>query len=419
MKRLAFFSPLNPLKTGVSDYSEAVLPLLAHWFDIDVFIDDYTPSNESIVRQFEIVNYREFERLRTVRRYDASIYQMGNSLFHTYVRDSLLRFSGVTVLHDVMLHHFAVERMLETDNASLYVREMAYAHGQAGAVLARDAIRGRRPYPIFDIALHERAVDASRSVIVHSRYAAREIQKSRPDAVVSCVPMIESMPSGVPSEALVRSLRERLAIPSDAFVVASFGRLAQPKRIDRLMEAILRLQTRKPNIICLLVGDVAPLFDLQALIQSSGVASRVICTGHLSSEEFCAAFYLADVAVNLRFPTAGETSASAIQLLGHGVPLLVSEIGAFSELPNDVCIKIPVGECEVEALEIALHALAINPVLRTAMGQAARRFVAESHSPGRVMHGYLEHLERSRSARRSSHHVPAILAESISGMGLS
>ena len=39
--RLAFFSPLSPKPSGISDYSEALLPHLAqHVERIDVFIED-------------------------------------------------------------------------------------------------------------------------------------------------------------------------------------------------------------------------------------------------------------------------------------------------------------------------------------------------------------------------------------------
>jgi glycosyltransferase involved in cell wall biosynthesis len=400
VKRLAFFSPLNPMQTGVSDYSEALLPLLARWFDIDVFIDDYVPTNESVNRQFEIIHYREYKRLRVVRHYAATLYHMGNSVFHNYIYKTLLRFAGVTVLHDLVLHHFFVERTAEGGDVSAYVRELAYAHGQAGAVLARDATRGHRPYPLFEVPLHERVVDASQSVIVHSRYAAQRLQKSRPNALVSHIPMIATMPPMGRDNDLPQSLRVRWGIARDAFVVASFGRISPPKRIGSLLMAMARLQGEIPEMICLLIGAVTPHYDLAAVVQVSGLADRVISTGHLAPAEFRAAFALADVAVNLRFPTAGETSASAMQLLGYGIPVLVSDIGAFAELPDTACIKIPTGDSEVDALEAALRALAFNSGLRLELRNSARSFVAEHHSPERVAQGYLEHFERTWTPRR-------------------
>ena len=57
-----------------------------------------------------------------------------------------------------------------------------------------------------------------------------------------------------------------------------------------------------------------------------------------------------DVLVNLRSPTMGETSGSVIRGLSLGKPMLVSDLGWFSELPDDVVLKIPVDEYEVPTI---------------------------------------------------------------------
>ena len=54
-----------------------------------------------------------------------------------------------------------------------------------------------------------------------------------------------------------------------------------------------------------------------------------------------------DVLVNLRSPTMGETSGSVIRGLALGKPMLVSDVGWFSELPDGVALKIPVDDYEV------------------------------------------------------------------------
>ena len=51
--------------------------------------------------------------------------------------------------------------------------------------------------------------------------------------------------------------------------------------------------------------------------------------------------------VSLRWPTMGETSAAAVRALSLGKPLVVSDVGAFRELPDEVAIKVPVGEGEI------------------------------------------------------------------------
>ena len=68
-----------------------------------------------------------------------------------------------------------------------------------------------------------------------------------------------------------------------------------------------------------------------------------------------------DVLVNLRSPTMGETSGSVIRGLSLGKPMLVSDVGWFSELPDGVALKIPVDEYEVATIAAALELAAGMP----------------------------------------------------------
>jgi hypothetical protein len=77
------------------------------------------------------------------------------------------------------------------------------------------------------------------------------------------------------------------------------------------------------------------------------------------------------VLVNLRSPTMGETSAMVVRALSLGKPLVVSDVGWFSELPDEVAVKVPVDEGETAGLVHALERLAGDPVYRERMGKAA------------------------------------------------
>jgi hypothetical protein len=91
-----------------------------------------------------------------------------------------------------------------------------------------------------------------------------------------------------------------------------------------------------------------------------------------------------DVHVNLRSPTMGETSGTAIRALVLGKPLVVSDVGWFSELPGDVALKVPVGAAESADLAAALGLLADRPDLRLAMGAGAQELARTTHDLDRV-----------------------------------
>src|SRR6185295_12431733 len=80
---LAYFSPLNPQPSGISDYSEELLPCLAAEAEITLFVDGFEPSNREVRERFKWCDYRrDLSVLKTLSDYDAIVYHMGND--HRY-----------------------------------------------------------------------------------------------------------------------------------------------------------------------------------------------------------------------------------------------------------------------------------------------------------------------------------------------
>src|SRR4029077_14903198 len=92
------------------------------------------------------------------------------------------------------------------------------------------------------------------------------------------------------------------------------------------------------------------------------------------------------VLVTPRSPTMGETSGSVIRALSLGKPLLVSDVGWFSELPDNVVLKVPVDELEVVTLSAALEFAAEHSGV---LGPAARDYVEREHSLSSVADAYV------------------------------
>ncbi len=419
MMRIAFLTPLNPQRTGVSDYSEALLPHLAQHAAVDVFTADPDAVAPAVSAVCSVFGYPQFRAMRQTQGYDAVVYQMGNSPYHGAIHDTLLRCPGVTVLHDLVLHHFYLERTLEYGDTAGYARAMGYAGGAAGAQAAAAAMCGNRPYPYYEYPLYERVVDASRVVLVHNAFAARCIAASRPAATVLRAPLICDPRARVSDAARTAALRAQWRIPDDAFVIAAFGQIDESRQINALLTALAAVRRRLPNTIGLLVGAAVPLFDLPARLAASGQAAHVRAVGRVSLDDFFAAFDLADVAVNLRDPTAGETSATAIQLLGRGVPLIVSDAGAYAELPDAATIKVATGAVQLEQLTRALLALAVDKSMRGSMRDAAHTYVTETHRPDQAVAAYLSAIAASARRRiRPPNRAAAVLGATLGDLGV-
>jgi len=187
--------------------------------------------------------------------------------------------------------------------------------------------------------------------------------------------------------------RAALGLAPDAFVVATFGFVTAAKRPRVLLRAFARLRRRAPRAVLLLVGEVSPHFDFAAVAVPE-LMSGVTVTGRLELGRFLLHMAAADVAVNLRHPTAGETSGTLIRLLGMGKPVVVSRAGAFAEIPEACCAQVDLDETEEDLLVAYLERLEADGDLRRRMGENARRYAAAHHSLEASARGYADLLRQ-------------------------
>lgn len=386
--RIAYFSPLNPVPSGISDYSEDLLPYLGAEAEVDLFIDrGYRPANPDLAAHFAVYPYPRYLRAARRRAYDVALYHVGNSPAHDYIVTTLERYPGVVVLHDFVLHHLMLWRAVRRGRGSAYRQAMA-AYGAAGERVASEMLAGRLSEEAFDYPLCEGVVRAARGVIVHSRYVAERVRAIRPDVPLAVVPM------GVPLPVLPEraEARHRLGLPAEALVIASFGHVNPYKRLEPALRAFRRLREEYPDALFLIVGSLSPHFDLPALVARLGLEPAVRVTGFVDLGLFLGYLAACDICVNLRYPTAGETSASLLRILGAGVPTLVSRTGAFAELPPEVAIQVDVGPDEEEELYAFLRYLAGHPEARRFFSRHARDYVAAHHTLEGAALGYLRFL---------------------------
>jgi len=359
--RIAYFSPLPPAQSGIADYSAAILPYLAERANLTLFTAEPARVTTGLTQQFDVRPLVSYPTCRF--EFDAALYQMGNSTQHEAMYPYLLRYPGVVVLHDYSLHHFLAHRTVGQGNMPGYTREMGFALGGKGAALVWQVRRGRQASPLFELPLNDRLLSASLGVMANSRYAAERLRQQRPDRPVQRIsPMIESL-SG-------HDRRHELNWPEEAIIFASFGQVTAAKQVDMALRAFQRLRQTIPNAYYLVVGEQFHDVDLHTLAHELGVAEYVHFTGHVTLPTFVDWIYTADIIINLRHPTVGETSATALRALAAARPLIVFDQGWYSEIPNSACAKIP--PMDDAALLGEMRQLALDPSRRQQMGQSGK-----------------------------------------------
>ena len=335
---------------------------------------------------------RDYDSARRAQPFAAAIYQLGNSPAHAYMYERALREPGVVVLHDVVLHHLRLWMAFNGGRAQrqTYIEELRTLYGAAGESLAREVLRGKTPATLFDYPLVEPILAAAPAIVVHNAASAARLAGLRPAANVRIVPMGVPLPELPGREAA----RARLGVTPDAFLVVSHGHVNPYKRLDVALRAFRRLATERPDAQFVIAGSEAPGLGatLERQIGYLGLGGRVRRLGFVMPETVDDLLAAADCCINLRYPSAGETSASLLRIMAAGLPVIVSDAGSFSEVPSGCLIKIPVGRIEEPLLAEYLIALSRDEALRAGLGGAARAFIAEEHSVERSATGYLDVL---------------------------
>jgi glycosyltransferase involved in cell wall biosynthesis len=192
------------------------------------------------------------------------------------------------------------------------------------------------------------------------------------------------------------------------------------KRIPQLLEAFARLRRDHAGARLLLVGATSPGFDLDRRLQRLGLAGEgLVREGWVDEQRLWSLMAGCDVLVNLRHPTMGETSGSVIRGLSLGKPLVVSDVGWFSELPGDVALKVPPDDDEVATLTSALELLVSRADVREAMGASAAELARREHDVARVADQYVAALESAAGGAAVDDAVLRDVSEAAADVGIS
>jgi glycosyltransferase involved in cell wall biosynthesis len=174
----------------------------------------------------------------------------------------------------------------------------------------------------------------------------------------------------------------------------AFGHMNASKRVAQLLRAFVRYRDAHPEARLVLAGSADPSLELAWRIEQAGLADAVVREDYVPGERLWALLRRVDAVVALRAPTMGETSAVAIRALSVGAPLVVSDVGWFSELRDDVALKVAPDEREVENLVAAFETVS-TPGVRETMGAHARELAQSEHDLEHVADLYVAALEEA------------------------
>lgn len=371
-KRLLYASPFPPMATGISDYSETLVYGLKRHFDITLLIDDYSLRNKRLYKDFDVKVYKN--DLRLFDAFDFRIYNIGNHpKFHSYIYRAAVDKPGLVILHDFVLYYLTIGHY--QNNGNLYSKIYELEGANALNLIKKCTKKGidllECKHLASQLPLNSQLISSTNKIMVHSDYSYQKlsgmVENQRRLRKINHVDLIgDSIP-----DIDRRTLFSRYDIPEDVVLLSSFGFIDSTKLNHTICQTVNALNDKFDNkLIYLMVGD-GDYID-------QDLSDNIRKTGYVDLVEFNSFIEYTDIVVNLRYPSMGETSGAMIRALGLGKPCIVSNDAWFSELPDDVVVKVENDNIAEELYQNLLHLLE-NPHLMKDLSDKAKEYVQKEH----------------------------------------
>ncbi len=394
-KKLAYVSPLPPERTGIANYSAELLPALREHYDITLIVKEDGQQVPDNLRDLPLHSSVWFDA--HAGSFDRIVYQIGNSPFHTHMLGLMQRHPGVLVLHDFFVCSMLAAEELAQRHPTMWSEELYHSHGYH-ALVQRYADHGvdlaKDKFPC-NLGL----LQAAAGVIVHSAHSQRltaDWYGPRAADNLRCIPHLRQAWQVEDREAARRAARATLGIAADSFLVCSFGFIGPTKLSHRLLDAWLRSRLAGDRQ-CVLVlvgenhgGDYG--MQLNRRIHESGSQDRIRIAGWTEMKDYELYLQAADIGVQLRSVSRGETSGAVLDCMNHGLPTIVNAHGSMADLSDQATWKMA-DEFDDADLVDALQTLRSNNERREEISRAALNLIATQHAPAYCAQQYAQAIE--------------------------
>jgi FkbM family methyltransferase len=414
--RIAYISPFPPQKSGIADYSADFLPYLAEYFDIDLFTQPQLQvSDQYLIDNFAIFSWDQLKERH--HHYDMLLYHMGNGESHIPMWRLLEQLPGVVVSHDFFMSNLPFVTEVRTGERGVFFDHMDKSHGLLGLIdyarLGREKTRWRWPmnWPLLKNA---------QELIVHSEHQNELIRKFYRHGWKPKPTLIRHFRESVPvvSSSQKRAFREELNLGPNAHIFCSFGFMAPTKLNNLTIQAFSQaLPELGKDAKLIFVGELEGGEygqETLSILQELDLQKKVEVTGYLSKEKYEKYLACADVAIQLRMDSRGETSGALLDCLAYGLPTIVNNHGSFKDYPSDTVLKL-FERPDVDELSQAIVRMKRDDDFRSRKGQRARNLIAEKHHPEKIAAAYRDVI--TKAIRTKDQKVFAPLIDAIYELG--
>jgi glycosyltransferase involved in cell wall biosynthesis len=389
---LAYVSPLPPQKTGIADYSSEILPFLSQYYDVTCIVEQQEILDPNIAKFTKVQDVAWFHA--NASKIDRVVYHLGNSPFHKHMPALLKNIPGIVVLHDFFLGHLmALLEGAEIINKA-WITELYEYHGYRSLekrFINFDVNNLALEYPVCGSIIKN-----SIGVLVHSEHPknlSKEWYGEKFSSKLRVVPLARKKAKSIGKDAA----RLKLGIDLNAFVVCSFGHLGFTKLNDRLVKSWANSSlSHDEECRLIFVGQKSNDeygFKLEDQIKDANFYPQISVTGYVSEEKYKLYLMAADIGVQLRRYSRGETSAAVLDCMNYGIPTIINAHGSMSEIDIDSVYMLP-DEFADSDLVNALNNLRIDSIKRETLSKNSQKIIHQLHSPEVCSERYFHEIEK-------------------------
>lgn len=342
---LLYASPFWPKKSGISEYSEALINGLDNYFQLTLVTDEYNIENSMIKSKYNIIKYNTGKNFDG---YDYIIYNFGNNPdYHSYMYEMIHRYPGYIILHDYILYYLSVGYYA---NKNLLFQKIYELEGNRGIQIVKDSLKKTESRNLLHhkqiaslLPMNKEVIEKSKGIFVHSEYTKNILRDKYKEANIYKIDLVKC---GTLEVNNFDFLHPYFKISENDYIIGSVGFIAETKQNELICHAVKKYNNKhEKKIHYVMIGEgnyVDHLLD-----------TYIHKTGFLNNDNFFSAIASCDLIMNLRYPYNGESSATLIQCMAMGKPCVVTDIGWFNELPDNCVIKMPVN-CSDDDLVLLL-----------------------------------------------------------------
>lgn len=401
--RLAYVSPLPPARSGIADYSAELIPELARYYELDLVVPEGFDTSQ-IDRQLSnhagrILTANQF--VAAQNSYDRVLYHFGNSDHHTHMFGLLADIPGVVVLHDFFLSGILSYRQNHFKEDHVWSRALYYSHGYRALTALTHS--GAIDQALWTYPANREVLDGADGIIVHSENSCRLAREWIGEGCLqrfSVIPHLRALEPKLDTKAA----RTKLGFSLKDIVICTFGIMGATKQNRAILDAWLTSKASdNPNVHLVFVGQKdfgAYGAAIDDGIAASGKADRIRITGWTDTPEFKDYLRAADIAIQLRTLSRGETSGTVLDCMNFGLPIILNANGSMADVSDDCAVKL-FDDFAEEDLVAAIDRLVNDPKARRALGKRGRRKIEADHDPANCAALYRSAIEAFASRARS------------------